>query len=140
MNDLRTELGKIADRFVSSVLAAMRSASLSELAEAPAPSPSRDGAPLRRGSGRPRKIQSAVATGSAQVRPDRRKRSSAAEVQRQKDVVLAASKGLKPGFSKGDIMTQSASSADLGRALSLLVADGTLKKKGDRRRTRYWVA
>ena len=36
-------------------------------------------------------------------------------------------------------MSKSGSKVDLGRALSLLVADGKLTKKGDRRMTRYWV-
>ena len=36
-------------------------------------------------------------------------------------------------------MSKSGSKVDLGRALSLLVADGKLIKKGDRRMTRYWV-
>jgi hypothetical protein len=36
-------------------------------------------------------------------------------------------------------MNKSGSKTDLGRALSLLVADGKLTKKGDRRMTRYWV-
>lgn len=58
---------------------------------------------------------------------------------RQKDTALAASKALKPGFSKGDVMSKSGSKIDLGRALSLLVAEGKLIKKGDRRMTRYWV-
>ena len=48
-------------------------------------------------------------------------------------------KGLRPGFSKSDVMSKSGSKVDLGRALSLLVADGKLTKKGDRRMTRYWV-
>jgi hypothetical protein len=60
-------------------------------------------------------------------------------VTRQKEIALSAAKGLKPGFSKGDVMSKSGSKVDLGRALSLLVADGKLTKKGDRRMTRYWV-
>jgi hypothetical protein len=36
-------------------------------------------------------------------------------------------------------MEKNASTSDLGRALSLLVAEGTLTKKGDRRKTRYTV-
>ncbi len=141
MNNLRAQLGAIADQFVSAVLAALTSASLSELSDAPARRLSKNGAPSSHGRGRRPKIRSAHATASAtQVGGGRRKRSSPAEVQRQKDVALTAAKALKSGFSKGDIMTKSASSVDLGRALALLVAEGTLKKKGDRRRTRYWLA
>jgi hypothetical protein len=69
----------------------------------------------------------------------RRRRASPEEVTRQKEIALSAAKGLKPGFSKGDVMSKSGSKVDLGRALSLLVADGKLTKKGDRRMTRYWT-
>jgi hypothetical protein len=69
----------------------------------------------------------------------RRHRASPEEVAHQKEIALSTAKGLKPGFSKGDVMNKSGSKLDLGRALSLLVADGKLVKKGDRRMTRYWV-
>jgi hypothetical protein len=131
MSDLRSQLQRITDDFVSSVLRAMRSASLFELAE-------------QGGAARP---IATSASGSVARRPargapksgGRRKRATAQEVKRQKDVALAAAKALKPGFSKGDVMRKSGSKEDLGRALSLLVADGKLSKKGDRRLARYWV-
>src|SRR6185369_2876044 len=69
----------------------------------------------------------------------RRHRASAEEVERQKEMALAAAKALKANFSKGDVMKKAGSDVDLGRALVLLVADGKLAKKGDRRLTRYWV-
>jgi hypothetical protein len=69
----------------------------------------------------------------------RRRRSTAEEVQRQKDVAFAAAGTLPPGFQKGDVMKKSGSSIDLSRALRLLVADGRLTKRGDRRKARYWV-
>ncbi|HEX9295536.1 MAG TPA: hypothetical protein VF881_06865 [Polyangiaceae bacterium] len=58
---------------------------------------------------------------------------------KQKETAYSAARGLKPGFSKGDVMSKSGSKVDLGRALSLLVQEGKLTKKGDRRMTRYWV-
>jgi hypothetical protein len=134
MSDLRSQLRRITDDFVSSVLSAMQSASLFELVEqrgavSPAVSPA-SGAAVRRSG--------AAAKGGALGRR-RRKRASPQEVKRQKDAALAAAKSLKPGFSKGDVMKKSGSAVDLGRALSLLVADGKLSKKGDRRLARYWV-
>jgi hypothetical protein len=69
----------------------------------------------------------------------RRHRSSAAQVQAQKDLALKTAKLLKPGFSKGDVMKKSGSKVDLSRALSLLVKDGKLTRKGDRRLARYWA-
>jgi hypothetical protein len=146
MGTLRTELERIASSFVASVLDAMRNASLSELADQ---------------SGASRAASSAVGTGRTRGRPRgrpagtagapvsavrrgagggrRRRRASPDEVAKQKEAALSAAKGLRPGFSKGDVMSKSGSKVDLGRALSLLVAEGKLTKKGDRRMTRYWV-
>jgi hypothetical protein len=41
--------------------------------------------------------------------------------------------------SKGDVMRKTGSNDDLGRALTLLVTEGKLRKTGDRRLTRYWT-
>ena len=141
MGTLRTELERIASSFVSSVLDAMRAASLSDLADNTGRGTSAAASVGTRG--RPRGRAAAVVAAPASARRGaagrRRRRASPEEVSRQKEVALAASKGLKPGFSKGDVMSKSGSKVDLGRALSLLVADGKLTKKGDRRMTRYWV-
>jgi hypothetical protein len=127
MSDLKSKLEAIAEQFVTSVLEAMQSASLGDLAgqtgragrPAPAPKVSAATAPIgRRG---------------------RRHRATAAQVQKQKDTALAVAKTLKPGFSKGDVMKKSGAKVDLGRALSVLVAAGKLSRKGDRRLARYWV-
>jgi hypothetical protein len=134
MSDLRSQLRRITDDFVSSVLSAMQSASLFELVEQGGALGS--AAPLAAGNAVRR--TGAVAKGGVGG-GRRRRRASPQEVKRQKDVALAAAKSLKPGFSKGDVMKKSGSKVDLGRALSLLVADGKLSKKGDRRLARYWV-
>src|SRR6185295_11652199 len=143
MGTLRTELERIASSFVSSVLDAMRSASLSDLADHTGGGRASEtsGSPGRT-RGRPRGRPAAVASAVSARRGAggrRRRRASPEEVARQKEIALSAAKGLKPGFSKGDVMSKSGSKTDLGRALSLLVADGKLTKKGDRRMTRYWV-
>jgi hypothetical protein len=139
MSDLRSQLRRITEQFVSSVLSAMRSASLFELAEQGGAAGSAaalvSGTAVRR-TGTPAKSRAGAAKPGG---GRRRKRASPQEVKRQKDAALAASKALKPGFSKGDVMRKSGSKVDLGRALSLLVADGKLSKKGDRRLARYWV-
>lgn len=143
MGTLRTELEQIASSFVASVLDAMRNASLSDLADqsggARALAASTTSGRTR---GRPRGRPAAVAAPEAARRGAggrRRRRASPEEVSRQKEIALSAAKGLRPGFSKSDVMSKSGSKVDLGRALSLLVADGKLSKKGDRRMTRYWV-
>jgi len=144
MGTLRTELERIASSFVASVLDAMRNASLSELADqsgASRASASALGTARTRGRPRGRPAGSAGAPVQAVRRGAgrRRRRASPDEVAKQKETALSAAKGLRPGFSKGDVMSKSGSKVDLGRALSLLVAEGKLTKKGDRRMTRYWV-
>jgi hypothetical protein len=144
MGTLRTELERIASSFVASVLDAMRNASLSELADQSGASRASGGAMgtgRTRGRPRGRPAGSAGAPVSALRRGAgrRRRRASPDEVAKQKETALSAAKGLRPGFSKGDVMSKSGSKVDLGRALSLLVAEGKLTKKGDRRMTRYWV-
>jgi hypothetical protein len=144
MGTLRTELERIASSFVASVLDAMRNASLSELADqsgASRASASALGTGRTRGRPRGRPAGSAGAPVQAVRRGAgrRRRRASPDEVAKQKETALSAAKGLRPGFSKGDVMSKSGSKVDLGRALSLLVAEGKLTKKGDRRMTRYWV-
>jgi hypothetical protein len=146
MSDLRTQLDKIASTFVSSVLAAMKSASLADLAgeatgaaRAPfAPRPAARRA-AKRAKAAPAVAVAVKAPAAKPARKGKRHRASPAEVQAQKDAAIGAARALKGGFSKGDVMRKSGSRVDLGRALSLLVADGKLTKKGDRRKTRYWV-
>jgi hypothetical protein len=135
MSDLRSQLQDVVEQFVSSIYNVVRAASLSELVDEAA-----GGAPVKRGPGRPPKaISAAAAPARAPTGGGRRKRASSEEVDGLKEAVLVAAKQLKPGFSKSDVMKKSRSKVDLGRALALVVADGRLIKKGDRRLTRYWV-
>jgi hypothetical protein len=135
MNDLRSQLEQITNHFVSSILAAMKNAPLSDLAgESVRVSASAPSARAQAANGGP-----AAGPVATPAKRGRRRRASAAEVQAQKDAALAAAKTLKPGFSKGDVMKKSGSKVDLGRALSLLVKDGEITRKGDRRKARYWV-
>lgn len=133
MSNLRTELERITSEFVSAVLSAMRTASLDDLASETEARGQRARVAPKAAPAAPRPARVGGGRGG------RRHRASPAEVQRQKDIALAAAKQLKPGFSKGDVMKKSGSKVDLGRALSLLVSEGKLTKKGDRRLTRYTV-
>src|SRR6185295_10918675 len=118
MGTLRTELEQIASSFVASVLDAMRSASLSDLADHTGGNRAASFAPTR-GRGRPRGGRPAAIAAPAAPRGRaggrRRRRASPAEVAKQKETAFAAAKGLKPGFSKGDVMNKSGSKTDLGR-------------------------
>jgi hypothetical protein len=144
MSNLRSQLDQIAATFVSSVLAAMKSSSLSDLSAEVRQAP----AAARRGPGRPAKglaftAKVAVArpapAAKKPAKTGKRYRASAEEVASQKRLALDTARTLKPGFAKRDVMKKSGSKTDLGRALSLLVAEGKLTKKGDRRKTRYTV-
>jgi len=137
MSNLRSTLDQICADFVTNVLKAIRSASLADLSsERPLSAP----APSRRAA-RPVAARAPVVKAPAARAPKagRRRRASAQEVKAQKDLALATARLLRPGFKKGDVMKRSGAKTDLGRALSLLVAEGKLTKKGDRRLTRYWV-
>lgn len=141
MSNLRAQLEKLSSEFVSAVLTAMRSASLNDLADETELRPSRP-APAA-----PRGRAAAAAAPAPAARPaakraaakGRRRRATADEVQSQKDLALATAKKLDPGFSKSDLMKKAGAKEDLGRALSLLVNEGKLTRKGERRLARYWV-
>jgi hypothetical protein len=137
MSDLRSQLTQITNTFVSAVLVAMRGAALSDLAgESVRASASAAPARGRAANAAPKPAAEPVGT---PAKRGRRRRASAAQVQAQKDTALAAAKTLKAGFAKSDVMKKSGSKVDLGRALTLLVAEGKLTKKGDRRLARYSV-
>jgi hypothetical protein len=132
MTDLRSQLSQIADQFVSEMLDAMRSATLGDFGAGHA-QPARGRAATAKARSRGASTVASNASGK------RRRRASPDEVQKLKEMALSAAKALKSDFSKGDVMKRSGSKVDLGRALTLLVADGKLSKKGDRRLTRYTV-
>jgi hypothetical protein len=137
MNKLHSQLEEIAETFINAILKAMGSASLADLA---------DGHSVARAKGRPSHVgQSSKPvelgatakhrTGAA----GRRRRATAEEVQAQKDAVFAVAKQLGQGFAKNDVTKKVRSKEDVGRMLALLVAEGRLTKKGDRRLTTYSV-
>src|SRR5262245_32901541 len=129
MSQLRQQLHQIVGDFVTQVLKAVSTGSLGDFVEGSNPRSTRNGSVERRTAGRP----------VAPAKGGRRRRSTAEEVQQLKDLALEAARSLSPGFRKGDVMKRSGSRVDLGRALSLLVKEGKLSKKGDRRKARYWV-
>jgi len=148
MSNLQAQLQSIAAEFVSSILGALKSASLADVAGqvGAAKAPAAKAAPSKRPGRAAKAVPVASAPAKAAAVPakkpakaGKRHRASAAEVQAMKNTALATAKLLQPGFSKGDVMKKSGSKVDLGRALTLLVEEGKLTKKGDRRLTRYTV-
>jgi ribosomal protein L12E/L44/L45/RPP1/RPP2 len=126
MSNLETKLTTIASNLVGAIVSALRSASIDEITGLA-------------GSAAPRVAPAPKTAPARAARPARRHRASAAEVAAQKKLAYDTARTLKGGFSKGEVMKKSGSNADLGRSLTLLVADGVLRKQGDRRLTRYWV-
>jgi len=139
MSNLRAQLEKLSNEFVSAVMNAVRSSSLNDLAEIELPAV-RAAAPAARGrAAAPAAAPAPAARTTKRAAKGRRRRATADEVQAQKDLALNTAKKLEPGFSKSDVMKKSGSKEDLGRALSLLVNEGKLIRKGERRLARYWV-
>lgn len=136
MSNLESQLQDLVSQFVGAIVGALRSAPLDEIIELEGgPAPEASAARGRRRTATP----GPAAAAPRPARPGRRHRASAAEVEAQKKIAFDTARTLKPGFSKGDVMRKSGSDVDLGRALTLLVTDGKLRKQGERRMTRYWV-
>ena len=144
MNNLQAQLQQIAADFVAGVLDLMGQASLSDFAE-----PSQNGARAIRSASRPTVTPARTQRGPAQsvrTRPPAptreaapRHRASAEEVKRYKDLALSTAKQMPPGFSKGDLMRRTGGKVDMGRFIGLLVDEGLLTRKGERRNARYWL-
>ncbi len=132
MSKLETQLQALTSGFVASVVGALRSAAIDEII-------GMNGSSEAKRARAASKAAPAKPSAPKAVRPQRRHRSSAAEVAGHKTLAYETARTLKDGFSKGDVMRKSGSRVDLGRALTLLVADGKLRKQGERRLTRYWV-
>lgn len=138
MSNLRAQLEKLSNEFVSAVMNAVRSSSLNDLAEIELPTV-RTAAPSARGRAAATAAPAPAARTTKRTAKGRRRRATADEVQAQKELALNTAKKLDPGFSKSDVMKKSGAKEDLGRALSLLVNEGRLIRKGERRLARYWV-
>jgi len=95
----------------------------------------------RSGARKPAKEANGAAPPAPKAKEDgKRHRSSAEEVQAQKDKVLAIAAKLPAGFAKGNVAERIGGEFDPGRALGLLVDEGKLIRTGERRNTTYTVA
>ena len=120
MSRLHSDLHNLTDNFIAAILSALRDAPLAEVMDhVPGPiGPSRRNPP---------------AEGRTTILRQR------GQIQEQKDAILRAASLLPAGFRRADVMKQTNSETDLSRALSLLVAEGKLRREGDRNRARYSV-
>ncbi len=145
MNRLRTELERMAGEFTRAVLSALASAPMEELLEQTRPARSSPRTPVvskavpneasgNDGQARRARVGAVMLTG-----PLTRTRAPRRELQRQKDAVLSAAKVLQPAFRKADVTKKTGLTGNLSRALSELVVEGKLVRKGDRNLARYWA-
>ncbi len=130
------QLSDLNDDELAELRASVRGATVTkETPSVPPPPPSQ---PRPKAIAKPR---AAPAPKADKPRADgKRHRASPDEVQKQKDLALETAKRLTAGFSKGDVMRESGASVNLGRALSLLVEEGKLTRKGEKRLARYSIA
>jgi hypothetical protein len=124
---LQSQIEQLITQMTDDILERIRSMPLSELLDARASNP----APAPPTKARP-------------TNGHRRKRTSAPDVAEHKVEVLAAIKSIKAknGIAKSDVAAKvqvKKNPAYLTRILQLLVEDGSLRKTGDRRLTRYFV-
>ena len=144
MPTLQTQIAALADTFASSVLAAIRSASLEEIL-----SEEGRGAPAKRGPGRPRKLQG----GGGQVAPvaapkaapkgkgGRLARRSAQDIEKVIGLVLTALGKHKAGLGSEQIQkTLGLSKKEIVGPLTQALAAKKISKKGQRRSTTYFLS
>ncbi len=132
MGHLHAELQRLAEEFMQSVLSALMSAPLDEVLDSVEPTAGR-------------KTKAMTAPGDASADSNRtgtgpRLRRSSGEIEKQKDAVLRAAGILTPGFRKSDVTKHAALDVNVSRALGLLVAEGKLRREGERGSARYWTA
>jgi hypothetical protein len=148
MSNLQSQLEDLTSTFIASLMSALRAAPIDDViaiegisdgmapAAAPRTRAAAAPAPAARRTAAPKAAAAAAALAES---TGKRHRASANEVQDQKKLAFDTAKTMKPGFSKGELMQKCGSAIDLGRALTMLVAEGRLRKQGERRMTRYWV-
>jgi hypothetical protein len=136
MSALRRAISTLAEDFVSQVLRALHTASLSDLAAIGA------GTPARRGPGRPPKSESAAAAAPSAPRGRRggRRRRTTADLEalgsRVTDLLKSSPSGLRAEAIREAL---GIARKELPRAISQLLAGGTIRKEGQKRATTYYV-
>lgn len=135
-------LPKLRAHIRSTIARSLGGAEAATLDKPAHPSPRK--AAKRKPKGQPRKVEKAaakVAVKAPAPKSGKRKRTSAADIVKHKETVLAAcvrTAKILPSFKKADVECKiDDGDIDVGRMLSLLVADGLLLKSGEKRQTAY---
>ena len=133
MSSLRSSLNDLASTFASSILDAIRGASLEELVG------KTDGV-ARRGPGRPPKTKAAPTAPTAPTTSGRLARRSPEDIAKALDQVLALVKKNKNGLRAEEIRANlGMASKEMPRVLKEGLAKKKLKAKGQKRATTYTV-
>ena len=137
MSSLRTTIESLASEFAASVLDALRSASLDELADVAG-----RGAPTRRGPGRPR-ADAAESTGAApkrRGRGGRLGRRSAGDITRMIESIVDVLQKSASGLRAEQIReTLGVEAKELPRPLADAISSGRITKSGQKRATTYFA-
>jgi hypothetical protein len=136
MSNLRSHLQDLAHRFADEVLSAIRRANLHELV-----SDSPRSTRARTGPGRPRMAHAGgVAAAPKRGKPGRLARRSPADIAKTLAQVVSLVKGKKEGLSSEQIQKSlRLDRREVPRVLSTGLAKKNLRKKGQRRATRYFA-
>jgi hypothetical protein len=137
MSSLRNTIESLASEFAASVLDALRSASIDELADVAG-----RGAPSRRGPGRPR----SAGDGSVAAAPKRRGRGgrlgrrSAGDITRMIESIVEALQKSAAGLRAEQIREALGVEAkELPRPLAEAISSGRITKSGQKRATTYFA-
>jgi hypothetical protein len=134
MSSLRTTLNDLASAFATSVLGAVRGASLEELL-------GETGGGTRRGPGRPKAARGAIAKPTRVARSGRLKRRSPDDIAAALDKIVALVKTKKDGLRAEQIRkTLRMQAKEMPRVLKEGLARKKLRSKGQKRATTYTAA
>jgi hypothetical protein len=147
MSNLRSTIESLASHFAASVLDALRSASIDELADVAGRSAA--SAPARRGPGRPRASESAATPAAAPAQPRGRTararggrlgRRSAGDITRMiesiVDLLGKSSSGLRAEQIRSALGVEA---KELPRPLAEALSSGRITKSGQKRATTYFA-
>ena len=151
MSNLRSTIETLASQFASSVLEALRSASIDELVNVAGSSSSSSagGGAVRRGPGRPRAAAAAAAAAveadggaprSRRGRGGRLGRRSAGDISRMIELIVGALQKAGEGLRAEQIReTLGVEAKELPRPLAEAISSGRITKSGQKRATTYYA-
>jgi hypothetical protein len=141
MSNLKSTIETLAANFALSIISALRSASIDELAQHVGGGSS---APARRGPGRPRltekKSAPAASAGGGGGRKRRRGRRSSGDIGKMVKDIVALLQKTPSGLRSEQIRSAlNAQAKELPRPLADGLADGRITKTGQKRATTYFA-